>query len=77
MEDLPASHKDLPSADDLRQWDGAVTLPVLNSLGRINEDDEVVVVALVVDLDLGVVSAHFDLMWCVWEGATVFNEFQW
>lgn len=63
----PASHKHLPSADHLRQWDGAIALPVLNSLGRVDEDDEVVVRALVVNLHLGVVAAHIGGLWLLGE----------
>ena len=57
--------EDLPSADDLRQRDAFVLLPLLNSFRRVDEDDEVVSLALVVDFGLGIVSTHvgclFDL----------------
>lgn len=58
--------KDLPAGDNLGQWHGAVLLPVLDGLSRIDKDDVVVVVALVVDLDLSCVSSHID--GCVYVG---------
>jgi len=51
-------HEDLPAADDGCQGDGLVILPVADSLSRVDEDDEVVALALVVDLALGFVSAR-------------------
>ena len=59
--------KDLPARDDLSQRDGAVLLPVLDGLSRVDKDDVVVVVALVVDLNLRCVSSHID--GCVFVGS--------
>lgn len=50
-------HKDLPAIDDLCEGHAGVLLPVLDGLGALDEDDEVVAVALEVDLDLLSVSA--------------------
>ena len=62
---LLVGDEDLPSTDDLRQWNALVFLPLLNSFRRVDEDDEVVSLALVVDFGLGIVSTHvgclFDL----------------
>ena len=52
--------ENLPPAHHLRQRHAAILLPLLDRLGAIHEDDEVVVLALVVDLGLGVVSLHDD-----------------
>lgn len=54
------SDEDLEAADDLGEGHALVLLPVVDSLDAVGEDDEVVLVALVVDLDLGSVSAHVD-----------------
>lgn len=54
----PSSNEDLPTANHLRERDRAIGLPVLNSFGGVDEDDEVVVGSLEVNLDLGVVSTH-------------------
>lgn len=69
-ESLLVGDKNLESTHDLREWDTAVRLPVLNGLCAVNEDDEVVVVALVVDLGGSLVSTHgecvcwtLDLVW--------------
>ena len=55
--------EDLEAVDDLGKGNAPVLLPVLNSLSVLGEDNEVVVVALVVDSDLGSVSAHVDVCW--------------
>lgn len=55
---LLVRHEDLPAADDGCKGDRLVLLPVLHSLSRVDEDDEVVTLALVVDLALGFVSAR-------------------
>ena len=55
--------KDLEAVDDLSERHALVLLPVLNSLCVLSEDNEVVAVALVVDSDLGSVSAHVDVWW--------------
>lgn len=46
------SDEDLEGRDEVSQWYGLVTLPLLEGCGIINEDDEVVLLALEVDLDL-------------------------
>ena len=48
--DLLVSNEDLEAADNLSQWDGTVVLPVLNSCSIFDEDDEILVLALVVNL---------------------------
>ena len=58
------SDEDLEAVDNLGKRDALVLLPVLDGLGVLCEDNEVVVVALVVDSDLGSVSAHIDE--CLW-----------
>ena len=55
--------EDLEAVDDLSKGNAPVLLPVLNSLAALSEDNEVVAVALVVDSDLGSVSAHVDVFW--------------
>ena len=57
-DDLLVRHEDLPAADDGCEGDRLVILPVPHSLSRVDEDDEVVALALVVDLALGFVSAR-------------------
>lgn len=54
-------HEHLEPADDLGQWQSVVALlPVLDSLLRVDDDHEVLVLALVVALDLSIVAAHCD-----------------
>ena len=53
--------KDLEAVNDLGKGNAPVLLPVLNSLATLSEDNEVVAVALVVDSNLGSVSAHVDV----------------
>ena len=55
--------KDLEAVNDLGKGNAPVLLPVLNSLATLSEDNEVVAVALVVDSNLGSVSAHVDVCW--------------
>ena len=43
-------NEDLEGTDDLCERDALVILPLLESLGVIDEDNEVVLLALVVDL---------------------------
>lgn len=50
--------KDLPSVDDLCQRHRLVCLPFRDGLSALDEDNEVVVLALVVDLGLLCVSSH-------------------
>ena len=53
--------EDLEGRDEVRHGDGLVTLPLLVVGDIINEDEEVVLLALVVDLDLRSFSLdHFD-----------------
>lgn len=62
--DLLVCDEDLECRDELSHGDGLVGLPLVESVDIIQEDDEVVVLALVVDLDLLSVSAnHFDCRW--------------
>jgi len=63
---LLVGDKDLESADNLCQWDGLVGLPALCSLCIVNEDDEVVLLALEVDLDLVCFSTSHDCELFVW-----------
>ena len=63
--------EDLEAVDDLGKGNAPVLLPVLNSLSVLSEDNEVVTVALVVDSDLGSVSAHVDMCLEVWMGWVV------
>jgi hypothetical protein len=60
---LLVGDKDLEAVNDLGERDSLVLLPVLNGLSTLGEDNEVVVVALVVDSDLGSVSAHLGMCW--------------
>lgn len=53
--------EDLEGRDEVRHGDGLVTLPLLVVGDIVNEDEEVVLLALVVDLDLRSFSLdHFD-----------------
>ena len=66
-------NKDLEPAHHLRQWDRTIALPLLDGLGIIHHDDEVLLLALVVDLGLGSVAAgHCDevLLFCGLWGAS-------
>jgi hypothetical protein len=58
---LLVGDEDLEAVNDLSKGDTLVLLPVLNGLSALSEDNEVVVVALVVDSDLGSVSAHLGM----------------
>ena len=50
--------EDLEAAHHLSQGDRAIALPILDGLGIVDEDDEVLVFTLVVDLRLGCVTAR-------------------
>jgi hypothetical protein len=50
--------EDLEAVDDLGEGHALVLLPLLHGLGALDEDDEVLALALVVALGLGGVSAH-------------------
>lgn len=52
--------EDLEAVDDLCKRDAAVLPPVEDGLAALCKANEVVVVALVVDSDLGSVAAHVD-----------------
>ena len=43
--------ENFPAVDHLRQRDGLVILPVVNGLGAVDDDDEIVDFALIVDFD--------------------------
>jgi hypothetical protein len=58
--DLLVGDEDLERADDLCQRDGFIGLPVLCRLCIIDEDDEILVLALVVDLGLLCFTASHD-----------------
>lgn len=51
-------NEDLETADDLRQRNRAVILPIFDSLDIINKYHEVLILALVVHLGLGGISAR-------------------
>ena len=53
-------HENLESRNEVSQGDGLVSLPLLVGLEVIDEDDEVVLGALVVDLDLLSGTLHFE-----------------
>lgn len=53
-------NEDLPSAHNLCQRHALICFPVLHCLRRIDKDDEVVALALEVNLGLLVVAAHSD-----------------
>lgn len=46
-------HEDLEGGNEVSHGNGFVVLPLLVGLDVVDEDDEVVFLALVVDLDLG------------------------
>ena len=51
--------EDIEAVDDVYKWLAFIALPLPHCLGRLNNDDEVVLLALVVDLgDLAVCSNH-------------------
>lgn len=53
-------HKDLEPAHDLREGNTAIFLPILYGLDVIDEDNEIVFLAFVVDFGLGCIAAgHF------------------
>ena len=51
-------HEDVEAVDDLCHGNGLILLPILNILSAVNKDDEVVVLALVVDLGLSGMSTR-------------------
>ena len=65
-------HEDLEPADDLGERDGAIGFPLLHYLDIVDVDDEVVIFALVVDLDLGSVAAGH-----VEGGEAAMDSFSW
>jgi hypothetical protein len=68
--------EDLEAVDDLSERHALVLLPLLNGFGALDEDNEVLALALVVALGLGGVSAHVGCVggdwvwvgsvWCWW-----------
>ena len=62
------SNEDLECADDLRERDALVGLPVLSGLCIINEDDEVFDLALEMDPGLGCFSTSHDCGCCSLRG---------
>jgi len=81
---LLVGNEDLEAVDDLSKGDALVLLPVLDSLAALDEDDEVLALALVVAPDLSGVSAHVGcggwvvvgwIWWCV--GCGFAGGFQW
>jgi hypothetical protein len=67
---LLVGDEDLEAVDDLGEGHALVLLPLLNGLGALDEDNEVLALALVVALGLGGVSAHVGCCggWLVWVG---------
>lgn len=55
------SHKNLPSIEHVGQWDATVTLPLLQNVQVIHEDNKVLGATLVEDLGGAVVGAHIEL----------------
>ena len=61
-------NEDLECGDEVGHGNRLVSLPLLVRTNVIDEDDEVLVLALVVDLVLGSLAAgHCDGCWGVWE----------
>lgn len=60
MAHLLVGDKDLERAHNLCERDRLIRLPVLGRLDIVNEDDEVLVLALEVDLNLLCLSASHD-----------------
>lgn len=58
--DLLMCDKDLEGGDEVSHGDARVRLPLLVLLAVVNEDEEIIVLALVVDLDLGSLAASHD-----------------
>lgn len=77
--------EDLESADDLSKRNRFVGLPLLCRLHILNEDDEVLVLALVVDLGLWYFSTSHDCgfwffvcrWWCDWYWVVRFVDAIW
>jgi hypothetical protein len=59
--DLLVGDEDLEAADNLCKRDARVLFPVLDGLGAVDEDDEILGLALVVDLGLGSITASHDV----------------
>jgi hypothetical protein len=58
--DVPMCDEDIEAVDDIYERYGLVLLPLLQSLGAVEDDYEVVAAALVVDLGDLAVSTHVD-----------------
>lgn len=62
---LLVGDEDFERAHEMSEWDALVALPLLGLCEIINEDDEILILALVVGLDLLCFSAsHVDV--CLW-----------
>ena len=59
------SNKDLPPIQDLSKGNGAVIAPVVEGGDVVDENDKVVVGALVEDLGVRFVAASHCGVWCV------------
>jgi hypothetical protein len=68
---LLVGDEDLEAVDDLSERHALVLLPLLNGLGALDEDNEVLALALVVALGLGGVSAHVGCVGGDWFGLVV------
>jgi hypothetical protein len=68
---LLVGDKDLEAVDNLSERHALVLLPLLNGLDALDEDNEVLAVALVVALGLGGVSAHVGCVVSGWFGLVV------
>lgn len=55
---IPVGREDLPAVQHIRQRNGTVLAPVVEGLGVVDEDDEVIGGALVEDLGGGVVGTR-------------------
>lgn len=53
-------NEDVPAIDHLSEWNRLVLLPVSHSLARLGNDDEIVIVALVMDLGMACIYVHCD-----------------
>jgi hypothetical protein len=60
--------EDLEAVDNLSKGNALVLLPVLDGLAALDEDDEVLALALVVAPDLSGVSAHVGCVGGAWVG---------
>ena len=59
--------ENLPAGHHLREWDALVLPPLVEDIHAVDEDDEIIVGALVVHLSLLVVTARHDV-WFLFGG---------